>query len=151
SRGSVRVGPVDATHLELRPPAAVREIARRLEEAGFETWAVRGAVRDSVLGLEAGDWDLATRARPNEVRRLFRRTVPIGIEHGTVGVLWRDGVLYEVTTFRRDLETFGRHAVVEFADTVEEDLSRRDFTCNALAWHPLTKELRDPYLGLEDL
>lgn len=151
SRGSVRVGPVDATHLELRPPAAVREIARRLEEAGFETWAVGGAVRDSVLGLEAGDWDLATRARPNEVRRLFRRTVPIGIEHGTVGVLWRDGVLYEVTTFRRDLETFGRHAVVEFADTVEEDLSRRDFTCNALAWHPLTKELRDPYLGLEDL
>ena len=137
--------------MELNPPRAVREIVRRLEEAGHETWAVGGAVRDSVLGLPAGDWDLASRARPNEVRRLFRRTVPIGIEHGTVGVLARDGVLYEVTTFRRDIETYGRHATVEFADTIEEDLSRRDFTCNALAWHPLTGELRDPYLGLEDL
>ncbi len=137
--------------MELNPPPAVREIARRLEEAGHETWAVGGAVRDAVLGLPADDWDLATRARPQQVRRLFRRTVPIGIEHGTVGVLGRDGVLYEVTTFRRDVETFGRHATVEFADTVEEDLSRRDFTCNALAWHPLTGELRDPYLGLADL
>lgn len=137
--------------MELRPPRAVRQIARRLEEAGFETWAVGGAVRDSVLGLPADDWDLASRARPREVRRLFRRTVPIGIEHGTVGVFGEDGVLYEVTTFRRDVETFGRHATVEFADTIEEDLSRRDFTCNALAWHPLTGELRDPYLGLEDL
>lgn len=136
--------------MELNPPRAVREIARRLEDAGYETWAVGGAVRDAVLGRPADDWDLATRARPQEVRRLFRRTVPIGIEHGTVGVL-ADGVLYEVTTFRRDVETFGRHATVEFAETIEEDLSRRDFTCNALAWHPLTGELRDPYLGLEDL
>src|SRR5690606_14370270 len=132
-------------------PQAVREITRRLEEAGYQTWAVGGAVRDAVLGLPAGDWDLATRARPHEVRRLFRRTVPIGIEHGTVGVLGRDGVLYEVTTFRRDVETFGRHAVVEFADTVEEDLARRDFTLNALAWHPLTAELKDPFGGLRDL
>jgi len=137
--------------MELHPPQAVREIARRLEDAGFETWAVGGAVRDAVLGLPVGDWDLTSRARPEEVRRLFRRTVPIGVEHGTVGVLGRDGVLYEVTTFRRDVETFGRHAVVAFADTVDEDLSRRDFTCNALAWHPLTGELRDPFEGLRDL
>ncbi|HEX7048727.1 MAG TPA: CCA tRNA nucleotidyltransferase [Longimicrobiales bacterium] len=136
---------------DLHPPAPVRAIARRLEDAGFETWAVGGAVRDALLGRPAGDWDLASRARPAEVRRLFRRTVPIGIEHGTVGVLGEDGVLYEVTTFRRDIETFGRHAVVEFADTIEEDLSRRDFTINALAWHPLTGELRDPFLGMEDL
>src|SRR5690606_22606167 len=102
--------------MELNPPRAVREIARRLEDAGYETWAVGGAVRDAVLGLPADDWDLATRARPQEVRRLFRRTVPIGIEHGTVGVL-ADGVLYEVTTFRRDVETFGRHPTVEVADT----------------------------------
>ena len=136
--------------MDLNPPRAVREIARRLEDAGYETWAVGGAVRDAILGLPAGDWDLATRARPWEVRRLFRRTVPIGIKHGTVGVLIGDA-LYEVTTFRRDVETFGRHATVEFADTIEEDLSRRDFTCNALAWHPLTGELRDPYLGLQDL
>lgn len=137
--------------LDLNPPEAVRRITRRLEEAGHETWTVGGAVRDALLGLPAVDWDLATAARPRQVRRLFRRTVPIGIEHGTVGILGEDRVLYEVTTFRRDVETFGRRAVVEFADHVEEDLSRRDFTCNALAWHALTGELRDPYGGLTDL
>lgn len=137
--------------MELHPPRAVREIASRLHDAGFETWAVGGAVRDRLLGLPGGDWDLASRATPRQVRRLFRRTVPIGIEHGTVGILGRDGVLYEITTFRRDVETFGRHAVVEFADTIEEDLSRRDFTCNAIAWNPLTGELRDPFSGLQDL
>jgi tRNA nucleotidyltransferase (CCA-adding enzyme) len=145
------------TQLSLPAPAAVREITDRLERAGFETWAVGGAVRDTAAGLasnsrqDASDWDLATRARPDEVRKLFRRTVPIGIEHGTVGVLARDGVLYEVTTFRRDVETFGRHAVVAFADTIQEDLARRDFTFNALAWHPLREELLDPFGGLEDL
>ncbi|MEJ2216425.1 MAG: CCA tRNA nucleotidyltransferase [Gemmatimonadota bacterium] len=139
---------VDA--LERAVPAPVRRIARRLEDAGHEAWAVGGAVRDVLLDLPAGDWDLATGARPDEVQRLFRRTVPIGVEHGTVGVLER-GVLYEVTTFRRDVETFGRHAVVEFADSINEDLSRRDFTCNALAWRPATGELRDPFHGLEDL
>jgi tRNA nucleotidyltransferase (CCA-adding enzyme) len=137
--------------MELDPPAAVRAIARRLEDAGFETWAVGGVVRDAVLGQPTKDWDLATRAHPRKVRKLFRRTVPLGIDHGTVGVIGSDDVLYEVTTFRRDVETFGRHAVVEFAETVDEDLSRRDFTCNALAWHPLSGELRDPFGGLEDL
>jgi len=143
--------PGDHAIIELHPPRAVLEIAERLQKAGYDTWTVGGAVRDAVLGHPSGDWDLTTRARPDEVRRLFRRTVPLGIEHGTVGVHGSDGVLYEVTTFRRDVETFGRHAVVEFADTVEEDLSRRDFTCNALAWHPGTGELRDPFGGLADL
>jgi tRNA nucleotidyltransferase (CCA-adding enzyme) len=134
----------------LDPPAAVRRIASRLEEAGFETWAVGGAVRDRVLGRPTGDWDLATKARPDQVRTLFRRTVPLGIEHGTVGVL-EGGKLYEVTTFRRDVETFGRHAVVEFADRVEDDLARRDFTINALAWHPVSGRLLDPFHGRDDL
>ena len=124
-------------------------ITRKLEDAGFETWAVGGAVRDALLGLPLGDWDLATRAHPNQVRRLFRRTVPLGVEHGTVGVLSDEGVLYEVTTFRRDVETDGRHAVVPFADTVEEDLSRRDFTSNALSWHPLRKVMLDPFGGCD--
>ena len=141
--------------LTLEAPPAVREISERLEKAGYETWAVGGAVRDALVGSAAmklrTDWDLATRARPHEVRALFKRTVPIGIEHGTVGVLASDGIMYEVTTFRRDVETFGRHAVVEFADTIEEDLSRRDFTFNALAWHPMTEELRDPFNGMHDL
>lgn len=132
-------------------PAAVRWIVRKLEGAGFETWAVGGAVRDALLGLPGGDWDLATAARPEQVRRLFRRTVPLGVEHGTVGVLSDEGVLYEVTTFRRDVETDGRHAVVAFAESLEEDLARRDFTVNAVAWHPLREELRDPWGGVADL
>jgi len=129
----------------------VRDIARTLEEAGHETWAVGGAVRDVLMGRSSGDWDLATSARPRQVRRLFRRTVPIGIEHGTVGVLAKDGTLYEVTTFRRDVETDGRHAVVAFADKIEEDLARRDFTINAIAWHPLREVLFDPFGGIADL
>jgi tRNA nucleotidyltransferase/poly(A) polymerase len=132
-------------------PPAVRWITRTLEEAGFETWAVGGAVRDALLDHPSGDWDLATRARPADVRRIFRRTVPIGVEHGTIGVLARDGTMYEVTTFRKDVETDGRHAVVEFAQTLDEDLSRRDFTINAIAWHPLREELRDPFGGASDL
>ncbi|HEX5727772.1 MAG TPA: CCA tRNA nucleotidyltransferase [Longimicrobiaceae bacterium] len=136
---------------DLDPPAEVVRIARRLEEAGFSTWAVGGGVRDALAGIPPGDWDLTTAARPGDVRRLFRRTVPVGIAHGTVGVVGKDGVMYEVTTFRRDVETDGRHARVRFADRVEEDLERRDFTINAVAWHPLTREVRDPHGGVRDL
>lgn len=135
----------------LPAPPAVAEIARRLRDAGFETWAVGGAVRDALAGGQPGDWDLTTAARPRDVQRLFRRTVPVGVAHGTVGVLGRDGRMYEVTTFRRDVETDGRHARVIFADRVDEDLQRRDFTINAVAWHPLTGEVRDPHGGLPDL
>jgi tRNA nucleotidyltransferase (CCA-adding enzyme) len=135
----------------LRPPAAVLDIAQKLNQAGHDVWAVGGAVRDALLGMPVGDWDLASSARPEEVRSIFRRTVPIGIEHGTVGVLAKDGVMYEVTTFRRDVETSGRHAVVEFAQTIDEDLARRDFTFNAIAWHPIHNEVRDPHDGLADL
>lgn len=131
-------------------PDGVQRIVRTLEEAGFDTWAVGGAVRDHVAGRPSGDWDLATSATPDQVMQLFRRTVPVGVDHGTVGVLIGP-TMYEVTTFRRDVETFGRHAVVAFADTVEEDLSRRDFTINAMAWHPLTGALLDPYNGARDL
>lgn len=136
---------------DLLPPAGVLWIARTLADAGHQAWAVGGAVRDALLGQPHGDWDLATDATPDRIRGLFRRTVPLGIEHGTVGILAPDGAMYETTTFRRDVETFGRHAVVAFADTLEEDLGRRDFTINALAWNPLTRELRDPYRGADDL
>lgn len=137
--------------VDLRAPVAVRRIVDRLATHGHEAWAVGGAVRDAVLDHDGGDWDLATDARPENVRRIFRRTVPLGIEHGTIGVVGADGVLYEVTTFRRDVETTGRHAVVAFADTIDEDLARRDFTINAIAWNPRTGELRDPFGGAEDL
>jgi len=140
------------------PPAGFRRIVELLEEAGFEAWAVGGALRDAwesgVTGdvsARESDWDVATLARPDDVMRLFRRTVPIGVEHGTVGVLVDDGSTYEVTTFRHDIETDGRHAVVTFADRIEEDLARRDFTINAMAWRPSTDELRDPFHGLKDL
>ncbi|HEU4558088.1 MAG TPA: CCA tRNA nucleotidyltransferase [Longimicrobium sp.] len=144
--------PNPAPRPDLRPPDEVVRIARRLEDAGFSTWAVGGAVRDALAGHGEGkDWDLATAARPRDVQRLFRKTVPVGIAHGTVGVLGADNRLVEVTTFRRDVETDGRHARVSFSDTVEEDLQRRDFTINAIAWHPRTHEVRDPHGGLPDL
>lgn len=135
----------------LRAPDSFLALATRLEAHGYEAWAVGGAIRDRLLGIVRGDWDLATDARPEQVRALFRRTIPLGIEHGTVGVLQEDGAVYEVTTFRRDIETDGRHAVVSFADTIEEDLARRDFTINAIAWRIATRELKDPWDGRADL
>ncbi len=132
-------------------PGYVRWVTSTLEGEGYDTWAVGGAIRNALLGLPPGDWDLATRAPPKVVQRLFKRTVPIGIDHGTVGVLTREGILLEVTTFRRDIETTGRHAVVEFADTLKEDLARRDFTVNAIAWHALREEYQDPFQGRKDL
>ncbi len=140
----------------IRPPHAIREICATLEKAGHEAWCVGGAVRDALLGgagqaVAALDWDIATSAHPEVVQRLFRRTVPVGLKFGTVGVFDRAGVLHEVTTFRHDVETDGRHAVVRFGASLDEDLARRDFTINAIALHPETLELRDPFGGRADL
>src|SRR5690242_13983929 len=137
----------------LNPPEPVLAIARGLEEAGYEAWCVGGAVRDAMLGHPHLDWDFATSATPEQVREVFgkRRTIPVGIQFGTVGVLDAQGTLHEVTTFRRDIKTDGRHAEVEFGATLDEDLARRDFTINAIAYSPLREELRDPFRGREDL
>ena len=135
----------------LTPPSDVLEIASRLRKAGFETWCVGGAVRDALLGHAHLDWDLATSATPAEVMRTFRRTVPVGIAFGTVGVIGRSGRLHEVTTFRHDVKTDGRHAEVEFGASLEEDLARRDFTINAIAYNPQNGELFDPFGGRKDL
>src|SRR5690348_12298876 len=132
-------------------PDEVLRIARTLEEAGFETWCVGGAIRDNLLKLENHDFDLTTAAPPDEVQRLFKRTVPVGIEHGTVAVLDADSRAHEVTTFRKDIKTDGRHAVVEFGASLMDDLARRDFTINAIAYHPLRYEWRDPFKGADDL
>lgn len=139
-------------------PTEVGRIARRLRENGYEAWYVGGAVRDvlaqRILGVELlriGDFDIATSAPPERVRALFRRTVPVGIEHGTVAVLDERGGAHEVTTFRRDVKTDGRHAVVEFGVSLEEDLARRDFTINAIAVHPESGEMRDPFGGMADI
>jgi tRNA nucleotidyltransferase (CCA-adding enzyme) len=139
------------TEPRISVPGAVRDIAARLEGAGYETWCVGGAVRDALLGQADLDWDLATAASPGDVKRLFPRTVPVGIEHGTMGVFGSDGRLHEVTTFRADVETDGRHAVVKFGVSLNEDLARRDFTINAIAWSPSRHELRDPFHGRDDL
>jgi len=132
-------------------PDAVLKIAQQLEGAGYETWCVGGAIRDNLLGVENHDFDLTTAAPPGEVRRLFKRTVPVGIEHGTVAVLDQQNRQHEVTTFRRDIKTDGRHAVVEFGVSLMDDLARRDFTINAIAYHPIRHEWRDPFHGADDL
>jgi tRNA nucleotidyltransferase (CCA-adding enzyme) len=134
----------------LELPSEVLDIARTLERAGYETWAVGGALRDRLLGLTGGDVDLATAATPDQVQRLFPRSVPVGVKYGTVGVLDRNRTLHEVTTFRKDVKTDGRHAVVEFGVSLDEDLARRDFTVNALAYHP-DRGWRDPFEGWLDL
>jgi tRNA nucleotidyltransferase (CCA-adding enzyme) len=137
----------------LHPPDAVLEIASRLENAGFEAWCVGGAIRDALLGHAHLDWDLATSATPDDVRALFgaKRTIPVGVEFGTVGVLDRDNRMHEVTTFRRDVKTDGRHAEVEFGVSLDDDLARRDFTINAIAYSPRHREIRDPFGGRADL
>ena len=141
-----------------RIPAPVRAIAARLREAGHETWFVGGAVRDVLLEQRRpgtrrrrGDFDITTGATPAIVRTIFRRTVPVGIEHGTVAVLDEAGRAHEVTTFRRDVETDGRHAVVQFGVSIDEDLARRDFTINAIAVDPGSGALLDPFGGQADL
>jgi tRNA nucleotidyltransferase (CCA-adding enzyme) len=132
-------------------PNTVLAIAKKLEASGFETWCVGGAIRDNLLELENHDFDLTTAAPPAEVQRVFKRTVPVGIEHGTVAVLDRDNRAHEVTTFRKDITTDGRHAVVAFGVSLMDDLARRDFTINAIAYHPLRHEWRDPFHGADDL
>jgi tRNA nucleotidyltransferase (CCA-adding enzyme) len=136
---------------ELPIPDNVRRIAEKLEAAGFDTWCVGGAIRDNLLNLPNSDFDLATAARPEDVQRLFKRTIPVGVDHGTVAVLDRNRKPHEVTTFRRDVSTDGRHAVVAFGVAIEEDLARRDFTINAIAYHPIRHEWRDPFDGEGDL
>ena len=136
---------------QLPIPPEVVQIAKKLEDAGFETWCVGGAIRDNLLGLANHDFDLTTAAPPTEVQKLFKRTVPVGIAHGTVAVLDGNNQPHEVTTFRKDITTDGRHAVVEFGVSLMDDLARRDFTINAIAYHPTKHEWRDPFQGEEDL
>ena len=132
-------------------PAGAKKIIQVLHENAHDAYVVGGCVRDSILGRAPGDWDITTSARPKDVKRLFRRTVDTGIEHGTVTVLMDDGD-YEVTTYRIDGKyTDARHPdSVEYTDDLSEDLRRRDFTINAMAYSD-EKGLVDIYGGLEDL
>ncbi len=133
-------------------PAAVVRLCRRLRERGHDAFLVGGGVRDLLLGRPVHDWDIATSARPEEVQRAFARTVPTGIKHGTVTVL-EGGLELQVTTFRGETTySDARHPdSVSFVRSIEEDLSRRDFTINAMALDPVARVLVDPWGGADDL
>lgn len=134
-------------------PSQVETALTILSSAGFEAYVVGGCVRDSLLGIVPNDWDITTSAHPNDTVKAFAdyRVVETGIKHGTVGVLI-DGMLLEITTYRNDGEYLdNRHPInVTFSDRVEDDLLRRDFTVNAMAYHP-ERGLIDLFGGRSDL
>lgn len=132
-------------------PEKVSYILNQLREHRFEAYAVGGCVRDSVLGRIPMDWDITTSARPEEVKRIFRRTIDTGIAHGTVTVML-EGEGFEVTTYRVDgkYEDHRHPDKVEFTPNLEEDLKRRDFTINAMAYSP-EAGIVDLFGGMEDI
>ena len=131
---------------------AVLQACRVLREAGFECYLVGGSVRDLLLGKSAKDLDLTSNASPEQSQRLFRRTIPTGIEHGTI-TLRLFGHSLELTTYRTEsgYSDGRRPDRIEFGQTLSEDLKRRDFTVNALAYDPLREELLDEHEGMADL
>ena len=137
--------------LKLEIPEPARKILRVLNEAGYEAYVVGGCVRDAMLGREPRDWDITTSAHPEQVKALFRRTLDTGLQHGTVTVRMNHQS-YEVTTYRIDGEyEDSRHPKeVSFTPNLSEDLQRRDFTINAMAYHP-EEGLVDLYGGRDDL
>lgn len=132
---------------------ATQSVFQMLEVAGYQAFAVGGCVRDGLLGLDVNDVDVATDARPERVIDLADQAgfhaIPTGIDHGTVTVV-SSGKPHEITTFRRDVETDGRHATVAYSDNIRDDARRRDFTMNAL-YASRVGEIKDPVGGLEDL
>lgn len=137
--------------MKITLPRKVTAIIENLTMHGFEAYAVGGCVRDSVLAKKPNDWDITTSARPEQIKKLFRRTVDTGIEHGTVTVLLgRES--FEVTTYRVDgaYEDNRHPKEVTFTANLEEDLKRRDFTINAMAYND-EQRLVDPFGGMKDL
>lgn len=132
-------------------PQDVEDIIATLEGAGYDAYVVGGCVRDSLLGRKPGDWDITTSAMPEQVKSLFKRTIDTGIKHGTVTIMiGKTG--YEVTTYRIDGEyEDGRHPKsVEFSRSLIDDLKRRDFTINAMAYNKNTG-IVDEFNGMYDL
>ena len=141
----------DGKSLHIKLPENVSFILRKLAEHGHEAYIVGGCVRDSVLNRTPDDWDITTSAKPEEVKAIFRRTVDTGIQHGTVTVI-RDRKGYEVTTYRIDgvYEDNRRPKEVTFTASLAEDLKRRDFTVNAMAYNE-TEGLIDLFGGMADI
>ncbi|HKM20453.1 MAG TPA: CCA tRNA nucleotidyltransferase [Lachnospiraceae bacterium] len=137
--------------MQITLPEKVKSIIQTLEDGGYEAYAVGGCVRDSLLGRTPEDWDITTSAKPEEIKRFFRRTVDTGIQHGTVTImLGNDG--FEVTTYRidGDYEDSRHPKEVTFTSNLLEDLKRRDFTINAMAYNE-NKGLVDAFDGMKDL
>jgi tRNA nucleotidyltransferase (CCA-adding enzyme) len=130
----------------------VLEICHELRNAGERAWVVGGCVRDTLLGEPVNDWDVATSALPEKVQQTFRKVIPTGIDHGTVTVLWKGGA-YEVTTLRGEgAYSDGRRPDnVVFVGDIDQDLARRDFTVNAIAYDPVDGRVVDPFHGLVDM
>ena len=137
--------------MQIQIPQEVEEIIGKLKHYGYEAYAVGGCVRDTILGREPGDWDITTSATPQQVKEVFPKTIDTGIQHGTVTIMINH-VGYEVTTYRIDGEyEDGRHPKsVEFTASLKEDLRRRDFTINAMAYSHETG-IVDEFGGMEDL
>jgi len=133
-------------------PSAVRDVLSGLQQGGFEASLVGGCVRDLLLGKTPKDFDVATSALPQDVQRLFTKVIPTGVLHGTVTVLMR-GASIEVTTYRSEGQYLDgrRPASVTFGTSLVEDLSRRDFTINAMAFDPVQRKFQDPFGGSADL
>lgn len=133
-------------------PKPVVELCHRLQSKGYRAWVVGGCLRDMLLHRTPEDWDIATTATPEQVNRVFTRTIPTGIQHGTVTVIWK-GKSYEVTTLRGERGySDGRHPdEVFFVQEIDRDLARRDFTLNAIAFDPLEEWISDPFRGIRDL
>jgi tRNA nucleotidyltransferase (CCA-adding enzyme) len=146
----------DLERLDGLVPGPVREVCQVLADARHQAVTVGGAVRDALLGRPPGDWDVATSAHPDQVVALFRRTIPTGMQHGTVTVMAGRGAdrhAVEVTTFRGEgaYSDARRPDEVVFGVPLDEDLARRDFVVNAIAWDPIGRRLHDPFGGREDL
>ncbi|MDE6530343.1 MAG: CCA tRNA nucleotidyltransferase [Lachnospiraceae bacterium] len=137
--------------MEIKLPQAVEEIIGQINDAGYEAYIVGGCVRDTLLHKEPNDWDITTSATPVQVKAIFKRTIDTGIQHGTVTVMKRRQG-YEVTTYRIDgtYEDARHPKEVIFTPDLREDLKRRDFTINAMAYHP-ESGLVDPFDGRKDL
>jgi len=133
-------------------PKGVLNIIEVLRQNGFSAYVVGGSIRDILLGMPVYDWDITTSASPQQVTALFDKVVPTGIKYGTVTVLLKDGD-FEVTTFRCDEKySDGRHPdKISFTKDIKEDLARRDFTVNAIAYDPIEDKLIDPFGGRQDL
>ena len=137
--------------MNIKMPDDVKVIIEKLTENGYEAYAVGGCVRDSIIRRVPGDWDITTSALPDEVKALFKRTIDTGIEHGTVTIMMGHNG-YEVTTYRLDGEyEDSRHPKnVEFTQNLREDLRRRDFTINAMAYND-ELGIVDMFGGMDDL